>query len=301
MEPAATDPPLTDEMMVASLKGIETNLDVLVASFETLIAASDNGHGIDVGAAGTKTAHKLDQSHQAISMRLAQLQVLAKAMLSMQRMSCTIQPADGASFLIRLPLVASVKDAKQAIEAIRGHKPVQQLLFEEDHEEPMHDDYGLKQTSSTLFLVLKRPPVVIGSDFYSAIFTACGKIPNEPNLEQLTPLLKSPEFSGDADEYIDENGSTLLMYAAGPVTEDSMAVVQLLLRHGAKATHKNCKGETAMAYAKAWKLSSMQVAAGKARAAWSSRHDELILFLARSGCDPNEPPAFGADGGSDSD
>jgi hypothetical protein len=26
----------------------------------------------------------------------------------------------------------------------------------------------------------------------------------------------------------------------------------------------------------------------------------LILFLARSGCDKNEPPAFGVDGGSDS-
>mmetsp|Transcript_18061 Transcript_18061/g.49880 ORF Transcript_18061/g.49880 Transcript_18061/m.49880 type:complete len:211 (-) Transcript_18061:137-769(-) len=130
----------------------------------------------------------------------------------------------------------------------------------------------------------KEAAMIPGSAFHTQIFDACGKLPKEPRLDLLLPLLASPLFSGCADDYVDENRSTLLMYCVGPANSQSLPMAQLLALHGANPAWSNAKSQTAMAYVKAWKDHG-------------GPQDEplylaLELWLREQGCDPREAPAF---------
>jgi len=96
-------------------------------------------------------------------------------------------------------------------------------------------------------------------------------------------LLKSPDFTGCVDDYLDAVGSSLIMYCVGPANAESLPMVKKLMLHGGSVTHKNQKGETALSYVKAWK---------NKRPKDVNYYDPLINFLILNGCDPNEPRAF---------
>ena len=113
------------------------------------------------------------------------------------------------------------------------------------------------------------------------MFTACGKLPAEPDLAQLMELVESKEFSGNADDYLDSNGSSLLMYCIGPANAHSEAMVDFLLENGASATHRNTNGQSAMGYINAWKKSKP-----------NEYYGPLVEKLRALGCNPHETPAF---------
>jgi ankyrin repeat protein len=130
-----------------------------------------------------------------------------------------------------------------------------------------------------------RRTVVPGSAFHRMMFEACGKLPAVPTLSKLRPLLLDNRFSGCADDYVDENGSSLLMYCVGPANAETMPMVTLLIQHGACATHVNNRGETALAYVKAWRnqpeeRNSVNI------------YDQIVAYLINAGCEASEPAAF---------
>lgn len=121
------------------------------------------------------------------------------------------------------------------------------------------------------------------SEFHREFFVACGKLPASPDFAEVSRLTRDPRFSGRADDYVDAVGSSALMYAVGPITEDSLLIFDLLVGcFGASAVHRNDRGQTAMAYAKAWLdfCEAPHVGAG------------MIKRLADAGCNPAEPHAF---------
>ena len=133
----------------------------------------------------------------------------------------------------------------------------------------------------------KVQPVTSGS-FHEEIFKACGKLPASPDLASLERLLASTSFSGNAADYVDFQGSSLLMYAAGPIGLDTMPVIKALMDHGCHPAYKNHNGNSAVAFVKMWKGSSGQ----EQKAA---DYDHLIDFLVEHGADRNER-AVGSNG-----
>ena len=107
------------------------------------------------------------------------------------------------------------------------------------------------------------------------LFMACGRLPGEVDLAKVMVLLERPDFTGCPDQYDDGKG-TLLPYCVGPVNVDSWGLVKLLIALGADPTFRNNRGQTALAYVKAW----------------APRHQALAQLLCRFGCDPEEPAAF---------
>jgi hypothetical protein len=216
----------------------ERSIDELLAHLTAVTENTDTSQGINKGAACTVLAETIIQRHSNIIRKLAELATQSANVLSLQRVTMAVQMADGESFSIRVVPGAMVADAKASIETVKGYPSLRQRIFvvgqeeEEDiADEVILDDFfrnvGISDEACTLLLVLKEPPVVAGSTFYNSIFDACGKMPAKPDPETLATLLASPEFSGDPDQYLDENGSSLLMYAAGPVTPGSLPVIKV--------------------------------------------------------------------------
>jgi hypothetical protein len=121
--------------------------------------------------------------------------------------------------------------------------------------------------------------------FHQDILKSCGKLPAKPNLAALIPVLNSGDFSGDADQYVDDVGSSLHVLH-GPCNRANDAddnSPTLLMQYGADPTYRNSKGESDMAYAKAWAGTPLR---------WSIVADQIIKELVALGFDPNEAAAF---------
>jgi hypothetical protein len=135
----------------------------------------------------------------------------------------------------------------------------------------------------------RKEGVRIGSPFWEAMFKACGKLPARPDLSLLLDLTASRDFTQRSDDYQDKDGSTLLMYCVGPANRDTREIVRVLKRFGANPAHRNHKGESALAYAKAWKAF---FSVGPGEAGFEDLYVSIIQDLVRDGCDEAEPSAF---------
>jgi hypothetical protein len=89
------------------------------------------------------------------------------------------------------------------------------------------------------------------------------------------------------------------MYCIGPANVETLPMLELLCTHRASVTLQNNLGQTAMAYAKAWKASDERRAVRLAPVDLSEHivhvqamYDMIIKRLVEGGCDPGEPSAF---------
>ena len=173
-------------------------------------------------------------------------------------------------------LEAALADFEKVLELMPNDPEAEEDLdrckryMEPDSEDELSDDAA---------------PTITSGNFYDKLFTACGKLPAQPDLEALRELLQQPDFNGDADAYLDEHESTLLMYCVGPASSDSLPMAKLLIDNGANPQWENKQGQTAMGFVNAWK--------GRDEDAESTAlYDSLISMLVEHGCDSSEAPAF---------